>query len=85
MEAMAAGVPFVATRIAGIPELVRDGQSGLLIAPGDVNEDGRDAVARLLGDAELRNRFTVDSPRPDSTLLPAIALLKIVRASATLF
>jgi colanic acid/amylovoran biosynthesis glycosyltransferase len=56
MEAMAAGVPVVATRIAGIPELVRDGHSGLLVAPGDANEMAG-AVHRLLGDAELRNRF----------------------------
>ena len=58
MEAMAAGVPVVATRIAGIPELVRDGHSGLLVAPGDVNEMAN-AVDRLLRDAELRNRFAI--------------------------
>ena len=58
MEAMAAGVPVVATRIAGIPELVRDGYSGLLVAPGDANEM-TNAIDRLLGDAELRNRFAI--------------------------
>jgi colanic acid/amylovoran biosynthesis glycosyltransferase len=58
MEAMAAGIPVVAPRIAGIPELVRDGQSGLLVAPGDVNEMAS-AVDRLLRDAALRNRFAI--------------------------
>jgi colanic acid/amylovoran biosynthesis glycosyltransferase len=58
MEAMAAGVPVVATRIAGIPELVRDEQNGLLVAPGDVNEM-TNAIDRLLGDAELRNRVVI--------------------------
>ena len=58
MEAMAAGVPVVATRIAGTPELVRDGHSGLLVAPGDPDEMAN-AVDRLLGDAELRNRFAI--------------------------
>jgi glycosyltransferase involved in cell wall biosynthesis len=58
MEAMAAGIPVIATRIAGIPELVRDGHSGLLVAPGDAKEM-TNAVDRLLGDAELRNRFAI--------------------------
>jgi glycosyltransferase involved in cell wall biosynthesis len=62
MEAMAAGVPVVATRIAGVPELVRDGYSGLLVAPGDANEMAN-AVDRLLGDAELRNRFAAAARR----------------------
>jgi len=36
MEAMAAGVPVVSSRLSGIPELVRDRQTGLLADPGDV-------------------------------------------------
>jgi colanic acid/amylovoran biosynthesis glycosyltransferase len=36
MEALAAGVPAIATRQSGIPELVRDGETGLLAPPGDV-------------------------------------------------
>jgi colanic acid/amylovoran biosynthesis glycosyltransferase len=35
MEAMAAGVPVVSTRIAGIPEMIDDGKTGKLVAPGD--------------------------------------------------
>jgi glycosyltransferase involved in cell wall biosynthesis/peptidoglycan/xylan/chitin deacetylase (PgdA/CDA1 family) len=38
MEAMAAGVPVIASRLTGIPELVRDGETGLLVEPGDVDE-----------------------------------------------
>jgi glycosyltransferase involved in cell wall biosynthesis len=38
MEAMALGRPVIATCIAGIPELVRDGQEGWLVAPGAVDE-----------------------------------------------
>ncbi len=36
MEAMAAGVPVVSSRLSGIPELVRDRRTGLLAEPGDV-------------------------------------------------
>ena len=38
MEAMATGLPVVASRIAGVPELVEDGVSGYLVAPGRVDE-----------------------------------------------
>jgi colanic acid/amylovoran biosynthesis glycosyltransferase len=56
MEAMAAGVPVIATRIAGIPELIADGQSGLLVPPGDADSTAR-AIASLLNDPALRSRF----------------------------
>ena len=56
MEAMAWGVPVVAPRITGIPELVEDGVCGFLTPPGAVDElVGR--IGSLLGDADLRNRF----------------------------
>ncbi len=58
MEAMAAGVPVVATRIAGIPELVDDGQNGFLVPPGEPVVAST-AVHQLLQDAELRNRFAI--------------------------
>jgi glycosyltransferase involved in cell wall biosynthesis len=35
LESMAAGVPVVATRVEGVPDAVRDGRDGLLVAPGD--------------------------------------------------
>ena len=46
MEAMALGRPVVTTTVAGIPELVRHGQDGWLVAPGDV-----DALAYALNEA----------------------------------
>jgi glycosyltransferase involved in cell wall biosynthesis len=38
MEAMASGRAVVATRIAGVPELVEEGVSGLLVTPGNADE-----------------------------------------------
>jgi glycosyltransferase involved in cell wall biosynthesis len=53
MEAMASGLPVIATQIAGVPELVVDGVSGLIVPPGDVAGLAR-AMDRLLADADLR-------------------------------
>jgi glycosyltransferase involved in cell wall biosynthesis len=54
--AMGAGLPVVATAVAGIPEVVVNGERGLLVAPGDV--DGlAAALARVVGDAAERARL----------------------------
>ena len=52
LEAMAAGVPIIASRIGGIPELVRDGEEGLLVPPGEP-EPLAEAFQKLAGDAAL--------------------------------
>jgi colanic acid/amylovoran biosynthesis glycosyltransferase len=49
MEALAAGVPVIATRLSGVPELVRDGETGLLAEPGSVT-DLRRALRALLAE-----------------------------------
>jgi glycosyltransferase involved in cell wall biosynthesis len=51
--AMGAGLPVVATAVAGIPEVVQDGASGLLVPPADAPALGA-ALARLVADAGLR-------------------------------
>jgi glycosyltransferase involved in cell wall biosynthesis len=53
VEAMATGIPVVATRTAAIPEVVADGESGFLTSPGDVEEMSA-RVIEMLGDTELR-------------------------------
>ena len=56
LEAMAAGVPVVATRVSGIPEAVIDDVTGLLVQPDDVRDLAR-ALGTVIGDATLRGRF----------------------------
>ena len=55
-EAMAASVPVVATRVGGIPHLVDDGRTGLLVAPGDVASLAG-AIRGLLADEPRRAEF----------------------------
>jgi colanic acid/amylovoran biosynthesis glycosyltransferase len=56
MEAMAAGVPVVSSRITGIPELVRDGSTGVLVEPGDASDLADKLVAVLDDPAATRER-----------------------------
>ncbi len=56
LEAMWHGTPVVASRVGGIPEIVREGENGFLVPPGDV-EALRSALSRLLGDATLSVRL----------------------------
>ena len=56
VEAMAAGRPVVASRVGGLPEVVRDGETGLLVPPDDPGALAR-AVATVLDDAELGRRL----------------------------
>jgi glycosyltransferase involved in cell wall biosynthesis len=56
LEAMAAGVPVVATNVGGIPECVLSGETGTLVPPADVDALAR-AVILLLRDPNLRRRY----------------------------
>jgi glycosyltransferase involved in cell wall biosynthesis len=55
-EAMAAGIPVVATRLCGLPEVVADGETGVLIQPDDAGVMA-ESMIRLLGDVELSERM----------------------------
>jgi glycosyltransferase involved in cell wall biosynthesis len=53
---MGAGLPVVASRVAGIPEVVHDGVSGLLVDPGNSEQLAR-ALSSLLENRDLRARL----------------------------
>lgn len=56
VEAMASGVPVLATSVAGVPEAVMDGETGLLVDPDDF-EAFVAALRRLATDPDLRRRY----------------------------
>ena len=56
LDAMACGRPIVATTAGGMPEVVQDGRTGLLVPPRD-DRAMADAIITLLKDEELRKRM----------------------------
>jgi glycosyltransferase involved in cell wall biosynthesis len=56
LEAIAQGVPAVATRVGSLAEIIEDGGAGYLVPPGDVDAFGR-ALAGMLSDPVLRQRL----------------------------
>jgi len=57
LETMAYGIPNIATPIAAIPEIIRDGGNGFLIQPGDTGELSRKLYS-LIVNSDLRRRFS---------------------------
>jgi len=86
LEAMAAGVAVVAPAVGGLPELVCDGETGVLVNPGDLDAMANAIVALLLdenqrnrlgaaGRRRARERFSPESqlPRVENAFARAIA------------
>jgi glycosyltransferase involved in cell wall biosynthesis len=69
LDAMSFGLPVVASAVDGIPEIVHDGENGLLVPPAD---EGRlaEALGRLAGDAALRKRLGEAGRRTAATHAP---------------
>jgi glycosyltransferase involved in cell wall biosynthesis len=62
LEAMATGLPVVATEVGSVSRVVENGGTGLLVPPGDQEALGG-ALARLVADAEARRRMGVAARR----------------------
>ena len=74
LEAMACGTPVVASRAGGLPELVADGESGLLYEPGDV-EGMADGALGILASPELWGRMSECGRRIAETRFSAPAVI----------
>jgi glycosyltransferase involved in cell wall biosynthesis len=70
LDAMSVGLPVVASRVAGLPEIVHDGENGLLIEPRRPDQL-RDAILRLHRDPALRQRLSEAGRRFAAGFTPA--------------
>jgi len=67
LESMAIGIPLVATRVGGIPEIVSDGESALLVAPNDPEALAAAIREILEGDPDKRSRLIANARRAIET------------------
>ena len=81
LEAMAMGVPVVASRVGGIPEVIRDGENGLLVAPRNAGEIAQ-AIVRLLDDPMARERMGREGRR---TVEERFSIASMVDATAAVY
>jgi glycosyltransferase involved in cell wall biosynthesis len=72
MEAMASGLPVVATAVGGVPEAVQDGREGLLVPPGRPQELAA-AVLRVSRDPQLRDQLASAARRRGAEFDVAVA------------
>jgi len=79
--AMGAGLPVVATTVAGIPEVVQSGRTGLLVAPGDVAALSA-ALTTMATDRAVRERMGQDAR---ARVLPRFNVDGYVRAIVDLY
>lgn len=81
LDAMHAGLPVAATQVGGIPEMVKDAETGLLSAPGD-SEALASNIARLVKDEALR-RTLADTAT--ATILPQFTVEKMVAGNMAVY
>jgi len=79
--AMGAGLPVVASRVAGIPEVVKDGVTGVLVDAGDSNQLAR-ALVTLVNDRQLRARLGAAAK---AFVLPRFGIDGYVASMTTLY
>lgn len=76
VEALAVGTPVIATAVGGVPEVIRDGENGLLVPAGDA-EALAVAIRRLLEEDGLRDRLAAAAAPSVAALAPDALLGRI--------
>lgn len=60
LEAMATGIPVIATSVGGVPAMISSGENGILVPPGDASRL-RDAIQSLASNCDLRERLCANA------------------------
>lgn len=76
LEALAVGTPVIATSVGGVPEVVHDGENGLLVLPA-APEALTKAILRFVGDPELRARLAANAAASVAHLAEDVLLAQI--------
>ena len=79
LEALSCGLPVIASKVGGVPEVIEDGVCGFLKEPGDVEGMAR-AALRLLEDRPLYERFSAAARTRAVTHFPRTALVDAYEA-----
>jgi len=84
VEAMAAGVPVVASRVDGVCEIIRDGQDGVLVPPNEPEKLAQ-AIVDLLDDSERMKRFVASASKraEEFSINTTVERLEVLYGSAT--
>lgn len=90
LEAMSAGLPVVATSVGGVPEIVLDGETGLIVPPGDAAALERairslienPATARKMGEAGRSRYETYFTPEKVAGMIGRLIARVVEQASA---
>lgn len=77
LEAMACGRPVVATRVGGVLDVIRDGETGMLVDSGDVDGLFR-GIVEMLRDADLRRRYGEAGRRVSSQEYSSAAVMQLL-------
>ena len=81
LEAMACGVPVIATRVGGVPDIIQNRQNGLIIPPGDI-EALCAGIQELLDDKMLWQEFSI---RARETAVEHFSLSTVANRYAELY
>jgi glycosyltransferase involved in cell wall biosynthesis len=79
LEAMAYGIPVVASAVGGVPQVIDSGQDGMIVAPG-VSREIKDAIYLLYKNIDLRNSVAREAQKKIEANYSVVDWIKKIEA-----